>query len=131
MKSPQRQARGFSLVEVLVAIAILGISLGMIYQAAGGSVRSVSTTEDYAYAVELAQSLLAINSTVTVDGANSAGQTDDGYHWSVTSQVAAVNDEDIPVLYSVVVSVRWGDLRYPREFLLTSMAPVRMEQDAR
>ena len=34
--------RGFSLLELLVAFAIMAMSLAMIYRAVGGSVRNVS-----------------------------------------------------------------------------------------
>ncbi|MBU2887579.1 prepilin-type N-terminal cleavage/methylation domain-containing protein [Gilvimarinus agarilyticus] len=131
MKCVRSTNKGFSLIEVMVAIAILGISLGMIYQAAGGSVRSVSTSEDYAYAVELAQSLLAMNALVPAEGVSTAGVTQDGYHWSVLSAVAAVDDADVPALHSVEVSVRWGSTVRPREFQLHSMVPTWVEKDAR
>ncbi|WP_370695027.1 PulJ/GspJ family protein, partial [Klebsiella pneumoniae] len=43
---------GFTLMEMLVAIMILAMSLGALYQAVGGAMRAVGTDEKYVYAVE-------------------------------------------------------------------------------
>ena len=37
-----RRPRGFSLLEMVVAVAILGMSLGALYRAAGGATRIVA-----------------------------------------------------------------------------------------
>lgn len=125
-----KYSKGFSLIEALVAIAILGVSLGMLYQAAGGAVRSVSTSEDYAYAVELAQSLMAMNSKASLSGVSANGQTEDGYHWSVSSDIYAQDDTGQPSLYAVLVSIRWGSVVRPRVFELRTIAPVGVDRDA-
>ena len=52
-----RRCGGFSLLEMVVAIAILALALAALYQAAGGATRNVRSDEKYAYGVELARSL--------------------------------------------------------------------------
>ena len=47
-----------------MAISILALALGALYQAAGGATRNVRVDEKYAYGVELARSLLANNGSV-------------------------------------------------------------------
>ncbi|HEY7885234.1 MAG TPA: prepilin-type N-terminal cleavage/methylation domain-containing protein [Cellvibrionaceae bacterium] len=122
------QQGGFSLLEMVVAVAILGLSLGMLYQAAGGATRSISTSEDYSYAVVMAQSLLALHSEVSPDGVNSSGATDDGYEWEVVSQPYlpdnGMNDEGTASLHWIDVRVSWGSFVRPREFTLHSAVPV-------
>ena len=67
---------GFSLLEMVVAISILALALGALYQAAGGATRNVRVDEKYAYGVELARSLLADNGSVPGLGVNATGETE-------------------------------------------------------
>ncbi|HAN69406.1 MAG TPA: general secretion pathway protein GspI, partial [Halieaceae bacterium] len=46
----RRKEGGFSLIEMIVAIVILALSLGMLYQAAAGATRNVRIDERYSYA---------------------------------------------------------------------------------
>ncbi|BFM21609.1 type II secretion system protein [Gilvimarinus japonicus] len=115
---------GFSLLEMMVAVAIMGISLGMLYKAAGGSVRSVSTSEDYVYAISMAESLLAMHSLVPLESFSVTGVTGDGYSWEVISTSDGLPDEAIPYLRSIVVTVSWGGAPQ-REFSLHSVVPIQ------
>lgn len=100
--------RGFSLLELLVAISILGLTLGLIYQAVGGATRAVGVAEKYAYGVSLAQSLLAENSVVPQEGVDAQGDAGNGYEWQVVSR-PIVGPEEAPTgIQSIQVIVRWG-----------------------
>ena len=50
--------RGFSLVEMLAALVILGLALGALYQAASGATRNARVSAEYAIATTLAESEL-------------------------------------------------------------------------
>ena len=50
--------RGFSLVEMLAALVILGLALGALYQAASGATRNARVSAEYAIATTLAESQL-------------------------------------------------------------------------
>jgi general secretion pathway protein I len=79
----KRLQGGFSLLEMVVAVAILGMALGALYQASAGATRNVRTDQRYAYAVELARSLVADNSRVPRQGLRRTGETAGGFVWQV------------------------------------------------
>ena len=52
------RSRGFSLLEVMVALAILGIALVAIFQLFSVNLRSTQKAEDYTKAIFYARSML-------------------------------------------------------------------------
>jgi len=118
-----RLSAGFSLLEMMVAISILALALGALYQAAGGATRNVRVDEKYAYGVELARSLLADNGGVPASGVNITGETVDGFDWSVTTRpaVAGRSSDAAPVLHEIEVRVNWRDGGKRREIVLNSV----------
>ncbi len=120
--------RGFTLLEVLVALAILGMSLALLYRASGTGARNVAELEAYQRAVIVGQSLLDLRSTVSAGGWNEAG-VDGDYAWRVSSApfVNGAAGPDIPVLHAVDIVVTWGDAR--RELVLHTLRPERKPPD--
>ena len=116
--------RGFSLLELVVATAIMAMALAALYRAAGGATRTVAIDEKTAYGVELARSVLANHAVGPSDGWSDAGTTDGGYSWELTT-APAILPEDSPLpegsLQSVRVVVRWPDGDREREFRLESI----------
>lgn len=121
------RARGFSLLEMVVAIAVLSLALGMLYQAASGATRNVRTDEKYAYGVELARSLLADNQLVADGGVNRGGETAGGFRWQVVS--TPVDSEARTggafALEQLEVRVAWRDGLRERQVVLNSVVPAR------
>ncbi|WP_339897193.1 prepilin-type N-terminal cleavage/methylation domain-containing protein [uncultured Gilvimarinus sp.] len=115
---------GFSLLEMMVAVSILGISLGMLYQATGSAARTVNVSEEYAYAVMVAQTVLADHSSVAPEGGSESGVTEDGFRWQISSNPVVIDQANEPRLYNVSVSVAWGLGRTPRQYRLDSVVPV-------
>jgi len=116
-------AGGFSLLEMLVAISVLSLALGMLYQAASGATRNVRSDEKYAYGVELARSLLAEYDIVPRAGVSRSGETSGGFSWSVVSsplQSGAPALSNLGLL-SLEVSVSWQDGLRERAVVLSSV----------
>lgn len=118
--------RGFSLLEMVVAVAILGLTLGALYQATAGATRNLRTDERYAYAVELARSLMAANSRVPSAGLREGGETAGGFRWEVIARPvnrprgSGFADGG---LQAIEVSVAWPDGPRQRKVQLHSVVP--------
>jgi general secretion pathway protein I len=121
---------GFSLLEMVVAMAILSLSLSALYQATAGATRNVRTDERYAYAIELARSVLASNESVPRQGVDSHGETVGGFGWSVISSPLQIGGEKLPEgsLHSLAVSVSWQDGSKQRAVVLNSVVPGILEK---
>lgn len=119
-----RRQGGFSLLELLVAFVIMAFSLGMLYQASGGTVRSLGDTEQHLRATVLAQSVLNSRDSVPEVGWNEAGQSA-GFAWSVSSAPfrTEVTDPKVPPLQQVEIVIGWNDRNGPRQLALSTLLP--------
>ena len=124
--------KGFSLLEAMVAISILGIALGGLYSAASGATRNVRADERYAFAVELGRSLLADNNQVPKSGMSSNGVTAGGFKWSVTTRPAPLGRSGLSegALQEIAVVVSWADGQRDRKIQLDSVVEGLPEDDA-
>ena len=81
------RCHGFSLLEVLVAFAILAVSLGVLMQIFSLGLRNVAVEEGYTRAVLLAESKLAgLGIEEPLQPGETTGSFDDEYRWHVTVQ---------------------------------------------
>jgi general secretion pathway protein I len=114
--------RGFSLLELLVALAIMSLSLGVLYRAVGGGVRTVGDMAAYNRAVAIGESLLAARETVPAAGVNESGDWQ-GYRWSLVSSPFEAAAPNQPAVHRVQVDVGWSDGMRPRSLSLASLRP--------
>lgn len=119
-----KRARGFTLLELLVALAILAMSLGLLYRASGGAARNVGDMARLQRAVVLAESLRELHDSVPEQGWNDAGQSA-GYDWQVRSApfAAGARAADVPPLHEVHIAVHWSDAGRARVFEIYTLLP--------
>ena len=122
---PRRSMRGLSLLEMLVALSILGLTLGALYQSVSGATRNTRSGEKYLYGVELARSLLADYAVVPAEGVSVGGETSGDFRWRVASTpLATGGDGPLRLLHGIEVSVSWQDGSKRRDVVLNSVVEV-------
>lgn len=125
-QSSQRQY-GLSLLELIVAVTVMAMAMGMLYRASGGSARSAEDLRNYQRAILLAKSLLATRDAVPEEGWNEAGQSA-GYLWTVRSRPYAVMPEDTRSrqLHELEIQITWLERGQDKHLALTTLRPQRL-----
>ncbi len=125
-KTRRRARNGFTLLEVLVAFVILGITLVALYGQFFTGLRAVRTSDAVAAAVGLARSKLeAVGVSEPLRFGETAGRFDNGYQWrtAVTPYkgALALGRYDVVAPYQVAVTVSWPDSPRARSVTLSAI----------
>jgi general secretion pathway protein I len=103
--------RGFTLIEVLVAFAILAVTLTALLQVFSTGLRSIMSVERYASATLLARSALAeVGTEIPLAPGERSASGGDGFAWRVriTPALAPLQSPGGMVIpYQVAVTVTW------------------------
>ena len=105
-----KRAQGFTLLETLVALAILALSLGVIYQIFGVSLKNIQHARDYSYAQMLAESKLSeIGKGIPVIEGSYGGNVGQKYIWKmdVIPLHGDDSDEQLIYTYQVKFTISW------------------------
>jgi general secretion pathway protein I len=105
--SRQSSASGFTLIEVIIAIAILGISLVMVMQLFAGGLRAARTSCDYSRAVIHAKDKMEEKTEYPVQD---SGVFDDGFKWETEVESYKELKDNPYKLIKVKVRVMWPDV---------------------
>jgi general secretion pathway protein I len=133
--------KGFSLLEILVAFAVMAIALTIVMRIFGTGIHAATLSEEYTLATQIAESLMVrIGVEVPLQVGELSGIEADKYDWRI--RIAPVNlplpEMDQPFqsqqnqptqpvaaplqLLAVSVNVSWGeDLNNPRSVELNSL----------
>ncbi len=120
------RARGFTLIEVLVAFAILAVALVVLIQVFSSGLRNARIAENYTTATLYAESMLAAVGVETpLAASETSGDFDERFRWRLDVQPYEVpgSDEEAAAgrAFQVVVTVSWGDEDDPRDVTLTTL----------
>ena len=119
------EPNGFTLVETLVAFAILAISMVALLQSFATGLQSLGISEAYAIATMHARSKLAeFGKTIPLEASEESGELDDRFEWRAVVADYDPGDTAGRVLgkaikiYSLTVTVTWDN---NREVTLTTL----------
>jgi prepilin-type N-terminal cleavage/methylation domain-containing protein len=110
------RASGFTLIEVIIALAIAGLGLGVLMAAAGTGLGQSNFADQYIEATRRAQSHLAGLGVLTpLRPGTQSGDDGGGYSWQVRTSQAAMHAGAAPGaaaqnplgLYTVEVTLTW------------------------
>lgn len=120
-----RRHKGFSLLEILVAFAIMAVALTIVLRIFGSGVNNAVVSEEYSIAVQIAESIMARTGVETpLQVGETSGIEADKYEWWVRITPVAgpppkshprfKSQQEIPdqpelKLMAVHVRVSWGD----------------------
>lgn len=120
-----KSQRGYSLLEVLVAFAILALAVGTILSLFATGLRNTAVASDYARALTLAESQLAYFQGIDplqLESGESEG-VEEGFSWhsriSPYDDVAAASSASR--LYRIDVDVNWEGNGKPRSVQLSTL----------
>lgn len=106
----QTDSKGFTLLEVLVALAILGIAITVVLQLFSANLRSIAASEDYISAVTTAEARLRdILDDEKLSEKSWSETTSDGYRMDVTvSDALSERTDNLQVkALSIDLTIRW------------------------
>ncbi|WP_428033771.1 type IV pilus modification PilV family protein [Amphritea sp.] len=114
---PFELQRGFSLLEVLVAMVIAALTLGVILNLFSGAAKSAAINSDYRNAVQVAESRLEQLASDPLR-ANDLEGNESRYRWRASITPWETGTEQAVrypfMLYQIEVQVSWGERQdYP------------------
>lgn len=116
-------ARGFTLLEVLVAVAVLALALGAAVKAVGVGARDLDHVRERTYGTWVAVDTLT-RLQLGLDSATSGSETMAGRDYLWSARLERTADEDVQ---RVVVEVRPGEGAGAAATVLTGYLPVERQ----
>lgn len=120
---------GLSLLEILVAFAIMGFALVLVYRVAGGAAQNTADIALRHQAVSIAQSLLSSRNAVLQEGWNEEGQSGnftwraETFPWTPT----VISTQTIP-LQQLRLTISWSQGTRPGHITVDTLLPQRNPQ---
>lgn len=121
------QIAGFTLIEVIVALAIAALGLALLMVASGDGTRNARTADAYIEAAQRAQSRLAqVGIVLPLKQSSYSGDDGNGFRWRVrigpplTQAASSQEGAKMMGLFSVDVTISWNEYGQDRSMTLHS-----------
>lgn len=110
--------KGFSLIEIMIAFVIMAIALTIVIRVFSTGLKTVSETEKYSIAVQIAESLMArVGEDISLENSQLKGDIEETYYWLVTIEPMLIDyklfmvdgSNDNMQLKKVKIQVGWLD----------------------
>ncbi len=134
MRRLLKKQNGFTLLEVIVAFALLATTVTVILQLFSSNLRVLSTSEDYVSAVVRAEAKMRdVLDEETITVGMSSETTADGYRMETTvSKVFERRTRDLPFeVLEIGVKLSWRGPVTERSMTLKTMKTVKKQQVGR
>ena len=122
---PASRSGGFTLVEILVALAILGLTFGLVFNTFSGGFDWLDRAGSEQRATMLAETTLArVGHDIALRDRRQQGDGGDGYRWEIVITPYGDTDDTTPgrlIGHLIAVTVSWRDLRWNRTVQLTGL----------
>ena len=121
---------GFTLLEVLVAIALLGIAITMVLQLFSVDLRAIAASEEYVSAAAKAEAkMMEVLDDDTLTDTSTSETTNDGYRLNVSvASIQSERTDPLPVvLMDIFVTVYWTKGANERSLSLRTMKLVNKQ----
>jgi len=122
--------RGFTLIEVLVAVSIMGIAIAVILQLFSANLRNISDSSDYvAAAIRAEVKMMEVMDNRSLLEKSYSEITNDGYRMDVAiTEALKERTENLQVrLFEIALTVHWTKGTKEKSMTLRSMKVVRKE----
>ncbi len=109
------RARGFTLIEVILALAVFALAFGLILETMGAASQNARLADQLGRVALLAQNELdAIGVDAPVQVGTRNGEFDDNYRYEINIQPYVPEDSTVPEttqikLYRIDLDVSWGN----------------------
>jgi general secretion pathway protein I len=129
IKMLKRSSAGFTLIEILIATVILGVSVVVIMQLFSGGLNSAKVSLDYQQAVFHAREVIE----ETLLGASisegiSTGLFEDGYDWKTDISTISGEDDQVGVSglekFHISVVISWQDGTKEKHYEISTVKAV-------
>jgi len=134
-----RLDRGFTLIEILVAISVLAISLVVILQLFSGGLKSVRLSNQYTRAIfyareKMEEILLMEDLEVGSEEGSQEDESEDPLRWRAEIVLIEPEEEEASKLpfdtLGIMVDVMWQEGEKEKRFQISTMKVVEKKEDA-